>query len=114
MYIDITGGIAMDDKAVLVELLERIQAIDIYVTDKRMGARAAGAAWAVRRIQNIIGDMLAPPPPKPCPFCGGRPTNEEPIYDGRYKMECSDCHAVGPRRQTEAEALAAWNTRKEA
>lgn len=56
---------------------------------------------------------------KPCPFCGGevkvlpwadRHTwgNECPFFCG-----CSKCRTVGDCYGTEAEAVAAWNTRVE-
>ena len=47
----------------------------------------------------------------PCPFCGG-----EARYGMTFAGEevyCSECSAAMPRKTTEAEAVAAWNTRTE-
>lgn len=52
---------------------------------------------------------------KPCPFCGGEAkrsieTFERTILSWIY---CTNCGAAGGYRPTEAEAIAAWNTRAE-
>ena len=48
----------------------------------------------------------------PCPFCGGeaRLDTSGPRIAGRW-VYCCGCGAVGGLRMTEAEAVAAWNTR---
>jgi Lar family restriction alleviation protein len=46
-----------------------------------------------------------------CPFCKG-----EAFYNPEYNggcVECRECGAEGPYKRTEAEAIAAWNTRVE-
>lgn len=45
----------------------------------------------------------------PCPFCGG----EAETWDGAgpWYAVCTRCGAVGSPHLTEAEAIAAWNTR---
>tara|TARA_R100001143_G_scaffold58421_2_gene56288 strand:+ start:2658 stop:3200 length:543 start_codon:yes stop_codon:yes gene_type:complete len=55
---------------------------------------------------------------KPCPFCGGEPTSTYHIRDGRA-ICCGKCGATvsryhGNSGQTDAEAIAAWNTRTKA
>ena len=42
---------------------------------------------------------------KPCPFCGH---NELAMA---YVVYCYNCHAYGPPRQTQNEAIEAWNKR---
>ena len=44
-----------------------------------------------------------------CPFCKG-----EAFYNPEYNggcVECRECGAEGPYKRTEAEAIAAWNSR---
>ena len=54
---------------------------------------------------------------KPCPFNGCNNKNievlSEQISFSKYKYftYCSECGAKGPREDTEAEAIAAWNKR---
>lgn len=49
---------------------------------------------------------------KPCPFCGFQhPTTIE--SGGRAYVECPLCRAGTSSRETEEEAMAAWNTRAE-
>ena len=52
---------------------------------------------------------------KPCPFCGGEaePFNPFENTEGTWCVLCSDCAAATGFEQTEAEAIAAWNTRAE-
>lgn len=54
-----------------------------------------------------------PEPPKPCPFCGCTTAEEiDGLTNGWYAM-CVQCQAKGPFAETQADALATWNTRKE-
>ena len=48
---------------------------------------------------------------KPCPFCGG----EAETWDGAgpWHVVCTKCGAIGSPCLSEAEAIAAWNTRAE-
>ena len=49
----------------------------------------------------------------PCPFCGGE-ASKRLFYGGRYGVYCDSCSSrVGGLFETEAEAVAAWNTRAE-
>lgn len=56
---------------------------------------------------------------KPCPFCGGEDLeiDHAPTYDVRhpdvYEVHCVECGGRGGEGWTEAEAIAAWNTRAE-
>lgn len=50
----------------------------------------------------------------PCPFCGisdafGPIYDDHPIY--KWLVVCDECGAQGPARETEAEAVEAWNWR---
>ena len=53
---------------------------------------------------------------KRCPFCGGEAFlwDEREFHDfhGWFAM-CGDCNAGGDTKPTQAEAIAAWNTRAE-
>lgn len=46
---------------------------------------------------------------KPCPFCGR--TNTLAADTGVHWVACNSCDAEGPIRDTEYQAVAAWNTR---
>lgn len=46
---------------------------------------------------------------KPCPFCGGEPRLEDDCCE--WWVECLKCWGRLGADRTEAEAVAAWNTR---
>lgn len=51
---------------------------------------------------------------KPCPFCGGEAEmlTAESMHDGYlFGIMCNDCRSRGDVYDTEAEAIAAWNSR---
>ena len=53
---------------------------------------------------------------KPCPFCGGKAEilTAESMHGGYlFGIMCNDCRSRGDVYETEAEAIAAWNTRAE-
>lgn len=56
---------------------------------------------------------------KPCPFCGDEDLeiDHAPTYDVHhpdvYEVHCVECGGRGGEGWTEAEAIAAWNTRAE-
>lgn len=52
---------------------------------------------------------------KPCPFCGGEavPFNPFDNTDGTWCVLCSECASATGFEQTEAQAIAAWNSRVE-
>ena len=46
-----------------------------------------------------------------CPFCGGE-ASKRLFYKGKYRVHCNVCDAhSGDVCETEAEAIAAWNSR---
>lgn len=52
----------------------------------------------------------------PCPFCGGEAETltAESMYGGYlFGIMCNDCRSRGDVYDTEAEAIAAWNSRAE-
>lgn len=53
---------------------------------------------------------------KPCPFCGGEAETltADSMHGGYlFGIMCNDCRSRGDVYDTEAEAIAAWNTRAE-
>lgn len=48
---------------------------------------------------------------KPCPFCGGESWAINSPVSPSIAIMCRSCGATGGLRDTEAEAIAAWNTR---
>ena len=52
---------------------------------------------------------------KPCPWCGPGDDMVFPIINAScdHVVTCSECLAEGPGCETEAEAIARWNTRHE-
>lgn len=53
---------------------------------------------------------------KLCPFCGHAPVHQQKPNDGRWIADCHTVTCIRPTtgfRHTEAESIAAWNTRAE-
>ena len=50
-------------------------------------------------------------PLKPCPFCGGEADRSQLVGDMPCFVGCLPCNLEGPFRETNAEAIAAWNRR---
>lgn len=48
---------------------------------------------------------------KPCPFCGGKATIDG-CDDTPWSVICEKCNASIDFKETECEAIDAWNTRK--
>jgi Lar family restriction alleviation protein len=52
---------------------------------------------------------------KPCPFCGSRKIDVEPVeiegYNLGYQASCSQCSVSGSNYATEDDAISVWNTR---
>lgn len=44
-----------------------------------------------------------------CPFCGVDGDNVNCYKVDRYWVHCLNCHAAGPIRDTEEEAVGMWN-----
>lgn len=54
--------------------------------------------------------------PDRCPFCGALPAAELKVMEGMlvayvWRVWCSVCHALGPVKPLQAEAVEAWNRR---
>lgn len=49
---------------------------------------------------------------KACPFCGGEASTSHEGWHW-YEVHCRKCECAGSPKQSEAEAIAAWNTRAE-
>lgn len=47
----------------------------------------------------------------PCPFCGSDQVTAYKMMPGRHYCICSACEADGPIKETEAQAVLAWNLR---
>ena len=50
---------------------------------------------------------------KPCPFCGSEDVQEAgPLgFSQSWVVFCLDCAIEGPKREAQADAIAAWNRR---
>lgn len=48
---------------------------------------------------------------KQCPFCGSGNVHVVDAKNGENSVECGDCCAVGPWKDEDVEAVAAWNRR---
>lgn len=62
-------------------------------------------AWEVPEMTELL----------PCPFCGGEARESGERFENTILswVYCASCGAAGGYRHTEAEAIAAWNTRAE-
>lgn len=49
---------------------------------------------------------------KPCPFCGGKPTEVRRFYDlDIFFVHCPDCNVLSDTFKTKDDAIRAWNRR---
>ena len=48
---------------------------------------------------------------KPCPFCRWDDIEIDGNGDGKFWAVCNDCHAEGPVKDSEEEAVKYWNHR---
>lgn len=48
---------------------------------------------------------------KPCPFCGGEAHLVYTIGRGLWMAECGECEIETPIKDSESDAIAAWNRR---
>lgn len=58
-----------------------------------------------------MSEDLNLPKIKPCPFCKGKAEGVSKCLAGEYRVTCNsyDCDAAGPIKQTEIDAIEAWN-----
>lgn len=47
-----------------------------------------------------------------CPFCGHEDVEIDEIGMSEYAVDCPECRAIGPIRDTVMEAIGAWNDRR--
>ena len=59
---------------------------------------------------DLAPHMTKPPELKPCPFCSGTKVYVRTIMQ-EADIFCPECETNGPVHNSEAEAVAAWNTR---
>ena len=73
-----------------------------------MYLEAAAQGLEEKEVRETMSELLS------CPFCGGEAEmlTAESMYGGYlFGIMCNDCRSRGDVYDTEAEAIAAWNTR---
>lgn len=49
--------------------------------------------------------------PAECPFCGSLHARLLAVQNSLFYLRCCDCYCIGPAKQSETEAVIAWNKR---